>query len=80
MCADFAMTSSGDLWACDTSAAVAAVDPTHEALADLGIVGGSVYDALAGHAASTNRRIRLTRGRRAGRTCRSLDAQYRFVD
>jgi len=146
MCAAFAMTSNGDLWACDTSVAVAALDPTHEAhspcrrvlvqrrpalaghamfetysvltrlplplrlnaaqaasvlvkafpaecwldasgtgdlferLADLGIVGGSVYDALVGHAASTNRRILLTRDRRAERTYRSLDVQYQFVD
>ncbi len=146
MCADFAMTSNGDLWACDTSVAVAALDPTHEAhlpcrrvlvqrrpalaghamfetysvltrlplplrlnaaqaasvlveafpaecwlaasatgdlferLADLGIVGGSVYDALVGHAASTNRRILLTRDHRAERTYRLIDVQYQFVD
>lgn len=146
MCADFAMTSNGDLWACDTSVAVAALDPSHEAhspcrralvqrrpalaghamfetysvltrlplplrlnaaqaaavlvkafpaecwlgaratgdlferLPDLGIVGGSVYDALVGHAASVNRRILLTRDRRAERTYRSLDVRYQFVD
>jgi predicted nucleic acid-binding protein len=49
-CAAFAMTSRGDGWACDTSVAVAALDPTHEAhqacrraLVELG-------PALAGHA------------------------------
>jgi predicted nucleic acid-binding protein len=145
-CADFAMTSNGDLWACDTSVAVAALDPAHEAhsacrralvqlhpalaghamfetysvltrlplplrlsgdqaasvlneafpadcwldvtatrdlrerLAGLDIVGGSVYDALAGQAAVTNHRTLLTRDRRAERTYRSLDVEYRFVD
>lgn len=140
------MTSNNDRWACDTSVAVAAIDPTHEAhpacrralvdlrpalaghamfetysvltrlplplrlsagqassvlaaafgegcwldaagtselrdrLAGLDIVGGSVYDALVGQAAATNRRILLTRDRRAERTYRSLDVQYRFVD
>lgn len=51
-----------------------------ERLADLGIVGGSVYDALVGHAASTNRRILLTRDHRAERTYRLIDVQYQFVD
>lgn len=49
-------------------------------LADLGIVGGSVYDALVGQAASTHRRILLTRDRRAERTYRALDVQCQFVD
>lgn len=146
MCADFAMTSSGDRWACDTSVAVAALDPTHEShpacrralvdlrpalaghaafetysvltrlplplrlsaqqaasivavafpgdcwldatgthalrerLAGLDIVGGSVYDALVGQAAVANDRTLLTRDRRAERTYRSLDVEYRFVD
>jgi hypothetical protein len=145
-CAAFAMTSNGDRWACDTSVAVAALDPTHEAhsvcrralverrpalaghatfetysvltrlplalrlsagqaaavlaaafpedcwldatgtrdlrerLADLGIVGGSVYDALVGQASVTNRRTLLTRDRRAERTYRSLGVEYQFVD
>ncbi len=140
------MTSSGDLWACDTSVAIAALDPTHEAhracrrvlvelrpalaghaafetysvltrlplplrltasqaatvlsaafpeecwldatatgdlrkrLGDRGIVGGSVYDALVGHAAATNDRSLLTRDRRAERTYRLIDVEYRFVD
>lgn len=140
------MTSSDDLWACDTSVAVAALDPTHEAhrtcrravielrpalaghavfetysvltrlplplrlsagqaasvlaaafpqdcwldvtatrelreqLASLDIVGGSVYDALVGQAAGTNRRTLLTRDRRAERIYRELDVRYRFVD
>lgn len=145
-CADFAMTFNGDRWACDTSIAVAALDPAHEAhpacrralvefrpalaghaafetysvltrlplplrlsagqaasvlaaafpedcwldatrtrdlrerLAGLDIVGGSVYDALVGQAAVTNQRTLLTRDRRAERTYRSLDVEYRFVD
>ncbi len=140
------MTSNADLWACDTSVAVAALDPTHEAhpvcrralvelhpalaghavfetysvltrlpvplrlsagqaasvlaaafpeecwldtigtrdlrerLARLDIVGGSVYDALVGHAAVANQRALLTRDRRAERTYRSLDVEYRFLD
>lgn len=146
MCADSAMTSNDDRWACDTSVAVAALDSTHEAhaacrralvqrrpalaghaafetysvltrlplplrlnatqaasvllkafpagcwldahatgdlferLAGLGIVGGSVYDALVGQAAATNRRVLLTRDRRAERTYRALEVQYQFVD
>jgi hypothetical protein len=145
-CAAFAMTSNGDRWACDTSVAVAALDPTHEAhpvcrralvelrpalaghamfetysvltrlplplrlsagqaaavlaaafpedcwldetgtrdlrerLAGLGIVGGSVYDALVGQASVTNHRTLLTRDRRAERTYRSLGVVYEFVD
>ena len=133
-------------WACDTSVAIAALDPTHEAhsacrrvlidrrpalaghaafetysvltrlpvplrlsadqavsvlaqafpaecwldaagmrdlrerLAALDIVGGSVYDALVGQACVTNGRTLLTRDRRAERTYRSLEVQYRFVD
>ena len=49
-------------------------------LAGLDIVGGSVYDALVGQAAVTNRRRLLTRDRRAERTYRSLDVEYRFVN
>jgi predicted nucleic acid-binding protein len=145
-CVAFAMTSNGDRWACDTSVAVAALDPTHEAhsacrralvelhpalaghatfetysvltrlplplrlsagqaatvlaeafpddcwlevtetrelrqrLADLEIVGGSIYDALVGQAAVTNHRSLLTRDRRAERTYRSLSVEYRFVE
>jgi len=132
-------------WACDTSVAVAAVDPNHEAhgpcrravldrrpalaghaafeayavltrlpvplrvggvqaadllhrtfpdgcwldrklqsrllpkLAELGIVGGSVYDALVGQAAAINGRVLLTRDRRAERTYRALEVNYSFV-
>ena len=140
------MTANADLWACDTSFAVAALDPTHEAhpacrralvelrpalaghatfetysvltrlplplrltavqagsvlasafpqdcwldatgtrdlrerFPGLDIVGGSVYDALVGQAAVANHRTLLTRDRRAERTYRSLDVEYRFVD
>lgn len=141
----FAMTSSDERWACDTSVAVAALDPAHEAhpacrralvdlrpvlaghaafetysvltrmpiplrlsadqavsvlaaafpgdcwldpagmrelrerLAALDIVGGSVYDALVGQASVANGRTLLTRDRRAERTYRSLQVEYRFV-
>ena len=51
-----------------------------ERLADLDIVGGSVYDALVGQASGTNHRTLLTRDRRAERTYRSLGVEYRFVD
>ncbi|WP_067966578.1 PIN domain-containing protein [Mycolicibacter icosiumassiliensis] len=142
------MTPNADRWACDTSVAVAALDPAHQAhpacrralvelrpalaghaafetysvltrlplplplrlsaaqaasvltqafpqdcwleatatrdlrerLADLDIVGGSVYDALVGQAAIANQRTLLTRDRRAERTYRALDVDYRFVD
>lgn len=44
------MTSSGERWACDTSVAVAALDPTHEA--HLACRGALIRyrPALAGHA------------------------------
>lgn len=146
MCVDFAMTASGERWACDTSVAVAALDSMHEAhaacrqallmfrpalaghavfetysvltrlplplrlsarqaesvltrafpddcwlaaaetrelrvrLGELDIVGGAVYDALVGRAAAVNQRVLLTRDRRAERTYRLLDVDYRFVD
>lgn len=50
-----------------------------ERLAGLDIVGGSVYDALVGQAAAANRRVLLTRDRRAERTYRALDVRYQFV-
>ncbi len=48
-------------------------------LAELDVVGGSVYDALAGEAARTNERVLLTRDRRAERIYRLLDVDHRFV-
>jgi predicted nucleic acid-binding protein len=48
-------------------------------LATLDIVGGSVYDALVGQASVANGRTLLTRDRRAERTYRSLQVEYRFV-
>lgn len=139
------MTDGGDRWACDTSVAIAAVDPNHEAhgacrravvelrpalaghaafetyavltrlpvalrlssvqaadvlarafpdecwlgrpdlgrlrprLATLGVVGGSVYDALVGQAALVNGRVLLTRDHRAERTYQALEVSYRLV-
>ena len=144
--AEFVTTSKGRRWACDTSVAVAALDPAHEAhracrralidhrptlaghaafetysvltrlpiplrldaeqaasvltaafpgecwldasgmrdlreaLGHLGIVGGSVYDALVGQAATANRRILLTRDRRAERTYSLLEVKYQFIE
>lgn len=49
-------------------------------LGGLGIVGGSVYDALVGRAAAANGRVLLTRDRRAERTYRALDVAHRFID
>ncbi len=140
------MISNADRWACDTSVAVASLDPTHEAhspcrqallrarpalaghaafetysvltrlplplrltgpqaasvlgaafpescwlgaeatqdlhdrLADVGIVGGSVYDALVGWAAMSDGRVLLTRDLRAERTYRALGVDYRIVE
>lgn len=49
-------------------------------LAELGIVGGAVYDALVGKAAAVNGRTLLTRDRRAERTYRSLGVKFRVVE
>lgn len=49
-------------------------------MAALGVIGGSVYDALVGQAAAENERVLLTRDRRAERTYRALDVSYRFVE
>jgi predicted nucleic acid-binding protein len=139
------VTSSRRLWACDTSVAVASLDPQHEAhvpcrralvelrpalaghavfetysvltrlppplrltpqqaaqvlraafaedcwldaeqssqlraeLGSLGLVGGSMYDALVGRAAMVNDRVLLTRDRRAERTYRAIGADYEVV-
>jgi predicted nucleic acid-binding protein len=44
------MTSNDDLWACDTSVAVAALDPTHEAHSACRRALIQLRPALAGHA------------------------------
>lgn len=49
-CVAFAMTSKGDHWACDTSVAVAALDPTHVAHAVCRRALVELRPALAGHA------------------------------
>jgi len=49
-------------------------------LAELGIVGGAVYDALVGQAASVCDRTLLSRDTRAQRTYSSLGIKYRSVD
>ncbi|MCB1292715.1 type II toxin-antitoxin system VapC family toxin [Mycolicibacterium sp.] len=59
---------------------VAEMRGLQERLAALDIVGGSVYDALVGQAAVTNGRTLLTRDRRAERTYRALNVEYRLVD
>ena len=48
-------------------------------IAGLDVVGGSVYDALVGQASVANRRTLLTRDRRAERTYRALDVEYRLL-
>lgn len=58
----------------------AATRDLRDRLADLGIVGGAVYDALVGHASAANGRILLTRDRRAERTYRALGVAYRMVE
>lgn len=139
------MTDPNVRWACDTSVAIAALDPNHEAhapcraamithrpalaghaafevysvltrlpiplrlgpvqaaqvleaafpetcwlspqhnrelraeLGALGIVGGSVYDALVGRAAAVDERVLLTRDRRAERTYRALEVRHDIV-
>lgn len=49
-------------------------------LGSLGIVGGSVYDALVGQAAAADGRTLLTRDRRAERTYRTLGVEYRLIE
>jgi predicted nucleic acid-binding protein len=49
-------------------------------LGPLGIVGGSVYDALVARAAAVHDRVLLTRDRRAERTYRALEVSCRFVE
>jgi predicted nucleic acid-binding protein len=44
------MTSNADLWACDTSVAIAALDPTHEAHPVCRRALVELRPALAGHA------------------------------
>ena len=50
MSADFVMTSKGDQWACDTSVAVAALDPSHQAHPACRRALIEFRPALAGHA------------------------------
>lgn len=49
-------------------------------LGGLGIVGGSVYDALVGRSAAANGRTLLTRDRRAERTYRAVGVAYELVE
>ncbi len=51
MSVDFAMTSNDDRWACDTSVAIAALDPAHEAHPACRRALVDLRPALAGHAA-----------------------------
>jgi len=48
-------------------------------LGTLGVSGGAVYDALVGEAARVNRRILLTRDRRAVRTYDLIGVTYELV-
>jgi predicted nucleic acid-binding protein len=140
------MSPSADQWACDTSVAVASLDPNHEAhqvcrralverrpalaghaafetysvltrlpiplrlsprraaqvlasafphvcwldlretrrlyseLAEVGLAGGAVYDAIVGKAAHIANRTLLTRDRGAVRTYRSLGVNYELIE
>jgi predicted nucleic acid-binding protein len=49
-------------------------------IAQLGIVGGSVYDALVGQAALVNERTLLTRDQRAERIYRALGVAHEMVE
>jgi predicted nucleic acid-binding protein len=49
-------------------------------LPNLGIAGGSVYDALVGYAAAVHGRPLLTRDRRALDTYRALDVELIVID
>lgn len=50
-----------------------------DGLGPIGIIGGSVYDALVGEAARTSNRVLLTRDRRAVSTYTLLGVTHRFV-
>lgn len=49
-------------------------------LANLGVRGGAVYDALVGEAARVHGRTLLTRDRRGARTYDLIGVRYEFVD
>ena len=49
-------------------------------LAELGVVGGSVYDAMVAQAAVANNRTLLTLDRRAERTYRAIGVDYLYVE
>ncbi len=51
----------------------------HDRLAELGIAGGAVFDALVGAVAAEHRLPLVTRDRRALETYRALGAQVRIV-
>jgi hypothetical protein len=77
---DFAMTSNGERWARDTSVAVAALDPAYPVLTRLPFpLRLSTDHAVSVVASVANGRTLLTRDRRAERTYRSLQVEYRFV-
>lgn len=52
----------------------------HGRLAQLGIAGGAVYDALVGAAAAEHGITLATRDRRAADTYRALDVDYELID
>jgi predicted nucleic acid-binding protein len=80
MCVAFAMTSNGDRWACDTSVAVAALDPTHEAHGACRRALVELRPALAGHATfetySVLTRLPLPLRLSAGQAATVLDAAF----
>lgn len=52
----------------------------YQRLGQLGVAGGSVYDALVGEAARLDERTLLTRDRRARRTYDLLGVRYELLD
>lgn len=67
------------LTAAQATSVLAAAFPADCWLDAAGMSGGSVYDALVGQASVANRRTLLTRDRRAERTYRALDVEYRLL-
>ena len=57
-----------------------AAEKLHARLAQLGIAGGAVYDALVAVAAAEHGVTLATRDRRAAETYRALDIDFELID
>lgn len=85
------MSESGRIVAADVRRAIEAAFPEScwltpqdqedllRRLADAGVVGGAVYDALVAEAARLDGRVLLTRDRRARSTYDSIGVKYKIV-